>query len=415
MIIFYHLKSILEMLQERYSCSWKSTKTALKLLKDQIIEPTTRKNKKSDNILFDCNDVWYLPVINSMLKNFTDIAITYYQFLSNFDNDNDIIVNAFGDIMQIVRIMTSDHTNRVNANASKKKNKNGNNNNKNNGKHTLSHGLFFTVNQIIKLCDTINNQTYLNHAMEEVEKFKGMYTSFPLSDVVTHLYYKGRFNYQKNNNLIKARDELTFAYKLCHKVGNNRYRILLLLIPIQMMLGQLPNLQKLPQCIRDRFEPIVEALRSGNVLLFKKAMEFYQDDFINCGVYLLMMKLDILVFRALINKIYLVRKRMGNKLQGGKPHIVNLKLIKQGIEIRNQHYVKSKWYEKFEANMNENGNNYEEEKEEIDMDEIECIISTLIFKKLVKGYIAHQIAVVLSAKLAFPQIKDVPNWYKSDF
>ena len=56
-----------------------------------------------------------------MLKNFTDIAITYYQFLSNFDNDNDIIVNAFGDIMQIVRIMTSDYTNRVNSNSSIKK------------------------------------------------------------------------------------------------------------------------------------------------------------------------------------------------------------------------------------------------------------------------------------------------------
>ena len=81
MIIFYHLKSMLEMLQERYSCSWKSVKTALKLMKDQIIEPTTHKNRNNNTIsLFDCNDVWYLPVINSMLKNFTDIAITYYQF-----------------------------------------------------------------------------------------------------------------------------------------------------------------------------------------------------------------------------------------------------------------------------------------------------------------------------------------------
>ena len=49
MIIFYHLKSILEMLQERYSCSWKSAKTALKLMKDQIIEPTTHKFKNKSN------------------------------------------------------------------------------------------------------------------------------------------------------------------------------------------------------------------------------------------------------------------------------------------------------------------------------------------------------------------------------
>lgn len=260
MVTFYHLKSILEMLEERYSCSWQSTKTALKLLKDQIIEATIRKD---NNTLFDCNNVWYLPVINSMLKNLTDIAITYYQFLCHFDNDNDIIVNAFGDIMQIVRMMTSDYTNRVNSNGNKHKN--------NHGKYTLSHGLFFTVNQIIKLCDVINNQTYLNHALQEVEKFRSMWTSFPLSDVVTHLFYKGRYNYQKNNNLCKAKEELLFAYKLCHKSSINRYRILLLLIPIQIVMGYLPNVHALPRCFAQRFEPIVEALKSGNLLLFKQA------------------------------------------------------------------------------------------------------------------------------------------------
>eukprot|EP01084_Bolivina_argentea_P152103 265375_1 len=49
MIIFYHLKSIFEMLSDRFSCSWKSTKTALKLLRDQVIEPTTNNNKNNNN------------------------------------------------------------------------------------------------------------------------------------------------------------------------------------------------------------------------------------------------------------------------------------------------------------------------------------------------------------------------------
>ena len=228
-----------------------------------------------------------------------------------------------------------------------------------------------------------------------------MWTSFPLSDVVTHLYYKGRFNYSKNNNLIKAREELSFSYKLCHKLSINRYRILLLLIPIEIMLGKLPNLDKLPPCFRDRFEPIIEALKTGNILLFKKAMEFYQDDFINCRIYLLMMKLDILVFRSLINKIHLVRKRMGNelKLQGNKPHIINLKLIKLAIEIKNKQYMKSKWYFKFDGKKDE-----EDEDDDIDMDEIECMMATLIFKKLVKGYVAHQNAVVYQQKLHFHQL-----------
>eukprot|EP01083_Nonionella_stella_P064768 169114_1 len=398
MIIFYHLQSMFEMLHDRYSCSWQSTKTALKLLKDQIIEPTTNNTNKK---LFNCNDVWYLPVINSMLRNFTDIAITYYQFLSNFDSaSDDIIVTAFGDIMQIVRMMTSDHTNRVNSNA--------NSISINNGKHTLCHGLFFTVNQIIKLCDTINNQTYLNHALQEVDKFKAMWTSFPLSDVVTHLYYKGRFNYQRNNNLIKADEELRFAWKLCHKKGLNRYRILLLLIPINMMLGYLPNIGKIPTSLCDRFCPIVEALKTGNLMLFKRTMYYYQEDFINCGVYLLLSKLDLLVFRSLLNKIYLVRKKMCNN-NGIKPHVINLSFIEKAIKIRNEHYLKSKYCARY------NYNDRNREHEEIDRDEIECILSTLIFKKLVKGYIAHQNAIVLSTKVAFPEIKSVQNWWKSDF
>ena len=170
MVIYHHLKAGLEMVRERYSCGWTSTRTALKLLKCEIIEETKSGGR------FDGNDVWYLPVINSMLKAFTEIAITYYQFLAQFDSDNDVIVTAFGDIMQIVRIMTADHTKR--ARSSPK-----------NGKRALSHGLFFTVNQIIRLCDTINNQTYLNHALQEVDKFRSIWTSFPLfSDHILFIF-----------------------------------------------------------------------------------------------------------------------------------------------------------------------------------------------------------------------------------
>ena len=336
-----------------------------------------------------------------MLRNFTDIAIKYYLFLKQFDNDNDIIVTAFGDIMQIVRIMTSDHTNRVNSNNVIARTK---------GKHTLCHGLFFSVNQIIKLCDTINNQTFLHHALSQINKFKSMWTSFPLSDVVTHLYYKGRFEYQKNNNLAQAKEELSFALRLCHPLSLNQYRLLILLIPIQIALGYLPNISKLPAVFAQRFCPIVEALKSGNVLLFKHAMDFYQDDFINCGIYLLMKKLDVLCMRSLLIKIYLVQKRMNVN----KPHIIKLDVILTAMDIRKRLYEKSKYFTMFGRNRMD-GDDEEEDDDDVDVDELECILSTLIFKKLIKGYIAHQTAIVLSTKLAFPSIKDQQNWWKSDF
>ena len=57
---------------------------------------------------------------------------------------------------------------------------------------------------------------------------------------------------------------------------------------------------------------------------------------------------------------------------------------------------------------------HDHEEQQMDLDVIECEL-TLVFKKLAKGYVAHQNAIVLSTKIAFPPIKDVQNWWKSDF
>lgn len=46
-------------------------------------------------------------------------------------------------------------------------------------------------------------------------------------------------------------------------------------------------------------------------------------------------------------------------------------------------------------------------EEDISKDEVECILSNLIFEGFAKGYIAHGNAVVFSLKLAFPKLSDV--------
>lgn len=45
---------------------------------------------------------------------------------------------------------------------------------------------------------------------------------------------------------------------------------------------------------------------------------------------------------------------------------------------------------------------------EWDLDEIECVIANLIFKGYIKGYLSHQMRVlVVSATKAFPSISSV--------
>merc|ERR1712157_715102 len=149
-----------------------------------------------------------------------------------------------------------------------------------------------------------------------------------------------------------------------------------------MIFGHLPNLDRMDRCLADRFVPIVDALKTGNLLLFKKALCFYQDDFINSGIFLLVQALELLVFRALILKIYVTKQRMVGLEQ---PSAVKLSEIRKGIKIQNEIYDKSKYCELFEGKQNNDDDEEDVDRmmvEEMDEDEIECLVSTLIFKKL---------------------------------
>lgn len=43
----------------------------------------------------------------------------------------------------------------------------------------------------------------------------------------------------------------------------------------------------------------------------------------------------------------------------------------------------------------------------MDMDEVECIVANLIFRRYIKGYIAHKSLVVVLSKVdAFPPLKN---------
>ena len=182
----------------------------------------------------------------------------------------------------------------------------------------------------------------------------------------------------------------------------NRARILLLLISIQMMLGVLPNLRALPSALAVRFAPIVEALHKGDLRLFGAALRHYHDDFVNCSILLLLHKLDSLVLRSLVSQVNLARQRTIQK-----PHIVPIALIAKAMKVKNAMFSKSRWCLTFGVEV--------QEEEVWDVDQIECVLATLVFKKLVKGYIAHQNAIVLSTKCAFPHVKEVHGWWKSDF
>merc|ERR1712176_1025471 len=125
------------------------------------------------------------------------------------------------------------------------------------------------------------------------------------------------------------------------------------------------------------------------------ALCFYQDDFINSGIFLLVQALELLVFRALILKIYVTKQRMDGLEQ---PSAVKLSEIRKGIQIQNEIYDKSNYYTLFEGKHNHDDEEEDIDRmfvDEMDEDEIECLVSTLVYKKLIGAYVAHKTAVVI--------------------
>ena len=117
----------------------------------------------------------------------------------------------------------------------------------------------------------------------------------------------------------------------------------------------------------DSLAPLVAAVKSGDLKTFNDELAKNMMAFVRTGTFLLLEKVKILVYRNLFKKIYLVQ----NKSTQLKLHLFQKAFAWLGCPT--------------------------------DMDEVECILATLIFKGLLKGYISHQKqTLVLSKKDPFP-------------
>lgn len=128
-----------------------------------------------------------------------------------------------------------------------------------------------------------------------------------------------------------------------------------------MVLGILPS----PDIGRvyglHEFVELGEAVRVGNIQQFNQIMDTYQSLFIQLGVFLVLEQVKILVYRNLFKHIY---------------HLANTTRLNILI---------------FEAALQSMG-------EEGDLDEIECILSNLIYQGRIKGYLNHEKRYLIVSK-----------------
>jgi hypothetical protein len=215
--------------------------------------------------------------------------------------------------------------------------------------------------QTIQLC-----QKLINVIEEPKSGIMENITFFSVSDVVMYKYYVGRLKLFEDK-FQDARECFYFALKYTPKrCITNRQRILSSLIPIEINNGVMATAvvtkeYKLPELVE-----LGESVQKGDIVKFDAIMNQNQKSFIKIGIYLVLEQAKNIAYRSLFKRIYKIMDNTRLNLNS------------------------------FEYIMNKLG-------EEVDIDEIECIIANLIYQNKLKAYMSHEKRfLVLSKNDPFP-------------
>lgn len=234
------------------------------------------------------------------------------------------------------------------------------------------------VNVSIKIYFKLNTLRLCKNLIRTVDSRQfAAFDAFPASQRVTYMFYKGRLAIF-DENYAEAQDTLTYALGHCHPAAQrNRARIIKYLVPVGLLLGKLPStkLQEQYRSVLQLYEPLMKAMRTGDIGLFYSTLNEHQSAFIRDGTFLLLEKLQAAVQRRLLRRVWAVHAEVD------PPRTAQIPL---------------EWYRRA----------FEVCGVSIEMDEVECIGVNLIFRRYVRGYIAHRSKIMVVAKTnPFPPLE----------
>ncbi|GFF98459.1 protein CSN12 homolog [Aspergillus udagawae] len=211
--------------------------------------------------------------------------------------------------------------------------------------------------------------------------------AFPKSHIVTFKYYVGVIHFL-DENYAEAEEHLAYAWKMCHKGAfKNRELILTYLVPChlvtthtlpsQKLLAPFPRLEKL-------YRPLCECIRKGDLVGFDTAMSAGEEEFVKRRIYLPLERGRDIALRNLFRKVFIAGGFEESK--DGQPPIRRTRIP----------------VAEFAAALRIG--THADDRSRVDIDEVECLLSNLIYKGLMKGYIARERGMVVLSKggTAFP-------------
>lgn len=138
--------------------------------------------------------------------------------------------------------------------------------------------------------------------------------------------------------------------------------ILRFLIPVRLLMSprEMPSSRLLQSFGLDEYLAIAEALQTGSVATFNRCLEENMAAFIHRGVYFLVERLKMFVYRRLFRRVSGVHAQSAPSEAEGTRVPIQL----------------------FQAALAWQG-------EDMELDEVECILANLIYRGLIKGYLSH--------------------------
>lgn len=232
-------------------------------------------------------------------------------------------------------------------------------------------GMLNLVNQLFKIYFKINKLHLCKPLIRAIES-SALKDQFSISQLVTYRYYVGR-KAMFDSDFKNAEEYLTFAFLRCDRESvRNKRLVLIYLIPVKMLLGHMPSEGLLQKYDLMQFSEVVSSVMEGNLPRLDRALAANEDFFIKSGIYLILERLRVITYRNLFKKVYLLLKTHQIPIQA---FLVALRHMKVN---------------------------------DVDLDELHCIIANLIYEGKIKGYISlqHQ-KLVVSKQSAFPRLSTV--------
>ncbi|KAJ1949160.1 hypothetical protein FBU59_001265 [Linderina macrospora] len=241
-------------------------------------------------------------------------------------------------------------------------------------------GALFVAGLLVRVSLKIGAMPPAHAAVSNVAKAGLDFAYFSLRDQMTYKYWIGRY-YLVCYRFEAAHRELEYAFNACPAYHeHNKHAILRHLVVANMIRGRLPTHYLLTKYdVEPVYGFLIHHFRQGNVAAFQTILMDNMEFFRSQGTFLILYeRTEILMYRNVLKK---VRNILA---EGTQQHrAIPYKHILTAFQM---------------ASRNPN----------MDVPEMESIVSSLISQKYVHGYLFHhQQLLNLGSKTQFPPIKDV--------